>query len=199
MWIKQEEELRIKHSKLTSLKDNIKKIQTIMNEVTDMEEKQECYQYYLESVKRDSIPYNLISEIIPVIENEINNILNQIVDFNVMLDVDSKNINVNIVYDVDRIWPLDMASGMEKFISGMSIRMALINISNLPRANFIAIDEGFSTLDGENSSNLPIMFDYLKTQTDFIFVISHQEYMRDYVDISLDLKRERDYSKIVFE
>ena len=45
---------------------------------------------------------------------------------------------------------LELTSGMEKFISSLAIRVALINVSNLPRPNFLAIDEGFGTLDSEN-------------------------------------------------
>ena len=77
--------------------------------------------------------------------------------------------------------------------------VALIGISTLPRPNFWACDEGFSSLDADNSANLPMVFDYLKSQFDFIFLISHMDYIRDFVDISLDLKKENDFSKIVFK
>lgn len=194
-----ESKLREEHSKILSDEKEIEKIDEMRNKVKSMEDKQVSYQYYLEAVKRDAIPYELISDAIPIIEQEINNILNQVVDFNVLLELDGKNINAKIVYDENKIWPLDMASGMEKFISGLAIRSALINISNLPRPNFIAIDEGFSTLDADNSSNLPLVFDYLKSQFDFILIISHMDYIRDFVDISLDLKKDNNFSKIIFK
>lgn len=164
----------------------------------DIEDEYYSYQYYLEAIKRDSIPYDLITKAIPAIESEANNILNQIVDFSIMLDVDNKNIACRLVYDESRYWPLELASGMETFITGLAIRVALINISNLPRPNFLAIDEGFSALDSENAANLPMIFDYLKSQFDFTVVISHLDYMRDFVDITLDLKKEDDFSKIIY-
>jgi DNA repair exonuclease SbcCD ATPase subunit len=164
----------------------------------EMEEKYVSYQYYLEAIKRDSIPYELISKAIPAIESEINNILNQIVDFTIMLDLDGKNINAKIVYDENRYWPLELTSGMERFISGLAIRVALLSVSNLPRPTFLAIDEGFSSLDPDNASNLPVLLDYLKSQFEFVLTISHMDYMRDFVDISLDLKKVDDYSKIIY-
>ena len=164
----------------------------------EMEEKHECYQYYLEAIKRDGIPYELIAKTIPVVESEINNILNQIVDFSIMLEPDEKNINARVVYDESRFWPIEMVCGMEKFISGLAIRIALLNISNLPRSTFIAIDEGFSALDADNSSNLPVLLDYLRTQFEFSLIISHMDYMRDFVDISLDLQKVNDFTKIVY-
>jgi len=195
-----EDELRETHSKIIFLDDKKKMAEDSLEKFKYMEEKNVSYQYYLQAVQRDSIPYELISRAIPEIEQEVNNILSQVVDFAVMLDLDGKNINAKIIYDEEKLWPMEMASGMEKFITGIAIRVALIGISNLPRPNFLAVDEGWSALDSDNYSNLPTVLDYLKTQFDFIFVISHMDYMRDFVDISLDLKKDTDgFSKITFK
>ena len=56
-----------------------------------------AYEYYLESVKRNGIPYELVAKAIPKIESEINNVLNQIVEFNMVLNTDGKNINGYII------------------------------------------------------------------------------------------------------
>jgi exonuclease SbcC len=113
------------------------------------------------------------------------------------MDTDGKNINAKIVYE-DQEWALEMCSGMEKFISGLAIRVALINICGLPRPNFLVIDEGFGTLDADNLSSLFMMMQYLKTQFDFIWVISHLEQMRDIVDGLIEIKKENGFSKIKF-
>ena len=168
-----------------------------MDEVKELEEKNRLYTYYLDAVKRDGIPYELIWKATPVIENEINNILSQVVDFGIVLDIDGKSINAKIVYDSQE-WPLEMCSGMEKFISGLAIRVALNNICNLPRPNFLVIDEGFGTLDASNLSSLFMMMQYLKTQYDFIWIISHLEQMRDVVDGLIEIKKINGFSKIVF-
>lgn len=194
-----EDELRETHSKIIFLEEKKRISIESLEKFKEMEERNVSYQYYLQAIHRDSIPYELISEAIPAIEKEVNNILSQVVDFAIMLELDGKNINAKMVYDENKIWPLEMASGMEKFITGMAIRVALVDITNLPRPNFLAIDEGFSSLDADNSSNLPTAFDYFKAQFDFVFVISHMDYIRDFVDISLDLKKEDDFSKIIFK
>ena len=166
-----------------------------MEEVKELEEKNKLYAYYMDSVKRDGIPYELITKALPVIESEVNNILNQVVDFSIQLETDGKNINSKIVYD-DQSWALEMASGMEKFISGLAIRVSLINICNLPRPNFLVIDEGFGTLDSDNLSSLFMMMQYLKTQFDFLWVISHLEQMRDIVDGLIEIKKVNGFSQI---
>ena len=168
-----------------------------MEEVKELETKNQLYTFYLDAVKKDGVPYELISKALPAIENEVNNILGQVVDFSISMDTDGKNINARIVYE-DQEWALEMCSGMEKFISGLAIRVALINICNLPRPNFLVIDEGFGTLDADNLSSLFMMMQYLKTQFDFIWVISHLEQMRDIVDGLIEIKKENGFSKIKF-
>jgi DNA repair exonuclease SbcCD ATPase subunit len=185
------------NTSIAQLQSFIDSIKTRMGEVKDLEEKNRLYAYYLDAVKRDGIPYELISKALPVIENEVNNILGQVVDFGVVMEVDGKNINAKIVYE-DQEWSLEMCSGMEKFISGLAIRVALINICGLPRPNFLVIDEGFGTLDSDNLSSLFGMMQYLKTQFDFIWVISHLDVMRDIVDGLIEIKKENGFSKIDF-
>lgn len=182
---------------ISSLEAFIENIKGKMSDVKDLEEKNRLYTYYLDAVKRDGVPYELISKAMPVIENEINNILGQVVDFGIVMDIDGKNINAKIVYE-DQEWPLEMCSGMEKFVSGLAIRVALINICNLPRPNFLVIDEGFGTLDANNLSSLFMMMQYLKTQFDFIWMISHLEQMRDIVDGLIEIKKIDGFSKIDF-
>ncbi len=182
---------------ISSLESFIGNIKAKMDEVKDLEEKNRLYTYYLDAIKRDGIPYELISKAMPVIENEINNILAQVVDFSIVMDIDGKSINAKIVYE-DQEWPLEMCSGMEKFVSGLAIRVALINICGLPRPNFLVIDEGFGTLDANNLSSLFMMMQYLKTQFDFIWMISHLEQMRDIVDGLIEIKKIDGFSKIDF-
>jgi exonuclease SbcC len=182
---------------ISSLESFIGNIKAKMDEVKDLEEKNRLYTYYLDAIKRDGIPYELISKAMPVIENEINNILGQVVDFSIVMDIDGKSINAKIVYE-DQEWPLEMCSGMEKFVSGLAIRVALINICGLPRPNFLVIDEGFGTLDANNLSSLFMMMQYLKTQFDFIWMISHLEQMRDIVDGLIEIKKVDGFSKIDF-
>jgi DNA repair exonuclease SbcCD ATPase subunit/DNA repair exonuclease SbcCD nuclease subunit len=161
-----------------------------------LETEYKAYEYYLESVKRNGIPYELVAKAIPKIESEINNVLNQIVEFNMVLNTDGKNINGYIIYDEDNYWPLELTSGMERFISSLAIRIALINVSALPRPNFIAIDEGWGSLDAEHISSVVNLFDYFRTKFDFSIIISHVDSMRDMVDNLIEVNKQNGFSKI---
>ena len=169
-----------------------------IDRLKELEQQYRGYEYYQKAVIRDGVPYHLISKALPQIESEINNILNQIVDFTIVLHTDGKNINGYIVYDDDNYWPLELTSGMEKFISSLAIRTSLINVSNLPRPNFLAIDEGFGVLDSDNLNSMFMLFDYLKSQFGFLMCISHIDAMRDIVDKLIEIKKVNGYSEIDF-
>jgi DNA repair exonuclease SbcCD ATPase subunit len=183
-----------KHTTLESQRDTI--LERI-DEVKLLEEKNKLYEYYLNSLNKDGVSLELIEKSIPMIEGEINNILSQIVDFGMELELEGKNINSNLVYG-DQKWPLELCSGMERFISGLAIRIALINVCSLPRPNFLVIDEGFGTLDSENLTSLYMLFSYLKTQFDFVMIISHIDSMRDVVDVLLEIKKTDGFSSVKF-
>jgi len=165
-------------------------------ELKELECNYRDYQYYLNATHRDGIPHNIIASIIPQVEEEINNILGQLVDFSIVLHADDKAINAYIAYDEDNYWPLELTSGMEKFVASLAIRTSLINISSLPRPNFIAIDEGFGALDQTNLSSMVMLFEYLKTQFKFIMIISHIDSMRDVVDSHIEINKTNGRSKI---
>ena len=192
-----ETDILILNGSVSSLKNQKKTIEDRIEEVSQLEEQFGLYEYYLNALGKDGVSYELISKALPMIEGEVNNILGQIVEFGLQLEMDGKNINANIVYD-DQKWSLEMCSGMERFISGLAIRIALINVCNLPRPNFLVIDEGFGTLDNENLTSLYMLFAYLKTQFEFVMIISHIDSMRDVVDTLMEIKKVNGFSNIKF-
>ncbi len=162
----------------------------------NLEETIHAYEYYIDAVKRDGVPYELIGKIIPSIESEVNNILSQITDFTVALELDGKNINGRICYSDDRQWSLELSSGMERFISSLAIRVALITVSNLPKPNFLIIDEGLGTLSIDNLMSMHMLFSILRNQFDFLVIISHLEAVRDMVDSLMEIRMDNGYSQI---
>jgi len=186
------------HGEIQVLKTKENQINANIDKVEELEDSHQAYQYLLEAVKRDGVPYDLISKSLPTIEGAVNDILAQIVDFSIVFNMDGKQIDTHIVYDDDRVWPLELSSGMERFVSSLAIRVGLMNVSNLPRSNFLAIDEGWGTMDAENLNSVHQLFQYLKTQFQFSFVVSHIETMRDFVDTLLEIKKVSGSSSVRF-
>ena len=184
-------EIQVLKTKENQINDNIKKVE-------ELEDSHQAYQYLLEAIKRDGVPYDLISKSLPTVEGAVNDILAQIVDFSIVFNMDGKQIDTHIVYDDDRVWPLELSSGMERFISSLAIRVGLMNVSNLPRSNFLAIDEGWGTMDSDNLNSVAQLFQYLKTEFQFSLVVSHIESMRDFVDTLLEIKKVGGSSSVRF-
>ena len=185
------------YSDIKVCKTNIRNINSHIKKAHELEVKLKAYEYYLDAIKRDGIPYEIISDTLPYIQEEVNNILSQVVDFELEFDVDGKNILTYIKYG-DSSWSLDMTSGMEKFISSLAIRVALINVSNLPRPTFLAIDEGFGNLDTNNINSISMLFDYLKLEFDFILIISHIDIMKDMVDDVIEISKQNNLSNVIY-
>lgn len=182
-------------SRRTSVTDQIVSIRNRITDMENYENEYAAYEYYINSIGPSGVPYQIISDAIPQIESEVNNILSQIVEFTMNIETDGKNVNVFIKYE-DRKWPLELCSGMEKFIAGLALRVALINVSNLPRPNFLVVDEGFGALDADNMGTMHSLFDFLKSNFEFIIIISHLDAMRDMVDKQLEVRKENGFSKI---
>ena len=188
--------IRSKHGAIEVAKTTKKSAIESLDTYKQLETEYKAFEYYLDSVKRDGVPYELIAMAMPKIESEINNVLNQVVDFNMVLQSDGKNINGYIIYDDENFWPLELTSGMERFISSLAIRIALINVSALPRPNFIAIDEGWGSLDAEHIASVVNLFDYFRTKFDFSIIISHVDTMRDMVDNLIEVNKIDKFSQI---
>lgn len=191
------EQIKSKHGEIEVARTKKKNALEQLDKYKQLETEYRAFEYYLKSVSRNGVPYDLVALAIPKIESEINNVLNQIVDFNIVLHTDGKNINGYIIYDEQNTWPLELSSGMERFISSLAIRIGLINVSALPRPNFIAIDEGWGSLDAEHISSVINLFEYLRTKFDFSIIISHVDSMRDMVDNLLEVNKIEGFSHIL--
>jgi len=188
--------LQQSYSEIKVCEKTIASIHESIEQAHDLEERLKAYEYYLSAIQRDGVPYELISDILPFVEEEVNIILSQISEFSIQFETDGRNINTYIVYSDEEKWPLEMTSGMEKFVSSLAIRSALINVSNLPCPTFLAIDEGFGNLDSNNLNAIFRLFDYLKLNFDFITVISHIDMMKDATDNIIEISIKKGYSHV---
>lgn len=171
-----------------------------LDKYLDYIKKYRIYELYQQVTSRDGIPYKIVEMVLPVLENEVNLILNSIANFNIRLEAtDEKYIHSYIQYSPTQTWPIELSSGMERFMLSLAFRCALTEITTLPKANFLAIDEGFGVLDQENIMQIGKLFQYLKTQYDHLICISHIDSMRDLVDKQIKIEKTDGFSRINYE
>lgn len=143
-----------------------------------------AYDHYIDAMGKDGLPLQILAQKLPLINDEINKILSSVTDFGVFLEYDheEQSIKFYIQYGQYKNRLLELGSGAEKFLASIAIRNALLNISILPKSNMMIIDEGFGKLDPKNLEAVQLMFDYLRSTFDHVFVISHLDTMKDIVD-----------------
>ena len=197
--VEHKKELKKIESNILIQETNQKNLGDEIKDLVEAEQKVQDYEVYLRLVSRDGIPQLIINDALPIIENEVNRVLDHMMaGFQLGITNEDKSINLYIKYD-DQEWPLNLSSGMEKFVSSLALRVGLINVSNLPSPNFLVIDEGFGTLDTDNLSNMKGAFEYLKTRFDSVFIISHLDTIKDFMDYLLPVNVEDNgFSKVVY-
>ena len=161
----------------------------------------EVYDKYIKATGRDGVPYMILKNVLPIIESEVNDILTMSTKFTIQLELEDLNINGYIVggstIDNER-WPIELASGMEKFVISTAMRSSLVRLSGLPKPNFLLVDEGFGVLDTENIKSIVSVLEHLKNKFKFILCVSHIVELRDYVDKIINVTNNNGES-VIFE
>lgn len=215
------------NAEVVSIKDNLKKLSVSIKDLNDSKfkmatkqgvltseidkmksekssrdtlfEKLKVYEIVSSSFSKKGIPLMITKSQLPVINAEIAKVLHGIVDFSVELenDEDSDASEIYINYgDSRRI--IELCSGMEKTIASLALRVAMINISSLPKSDIFIIDEGFGTLDDASVEACNRLLLSLKKYFKTIIVITHVDGIKDVVDHVLEITKVEKDAKISF-
>jgi exonuclease SbcC len=149
---------------------------------------------------KKGLPLTITKSQLPAINSEIAKILNGIVDFTIELENDDETDSTEIYInygDSKRI--IELCSGMEKTIASIALRVALSNISTLPKPDMFLIDEGFGTLDESGVEACNRLLVSLKKFFRLILVITHVDGIKDIVDNFIEITKIEKDAKVVFE
>jgi len=150
------------------------------------------FKMYIEMVGKKGVSKIILRSVIPIINSELDRLLEGVCDFEIEVRIDDKNdINLIIIQNgVEGL--LKSASGFERTVSAVALRTVLGIVSTLPMPNFIAFDE---VLDKVANVNLPLMkplFDKVADSYDKVFLITHKEEAKDWsnktITVSKDVK-----------
>jgi len=202
-----QEQISDNEVKILSLnKNNFKLEQELINNDLEKEEYQKLIEEFRVNdifttlVSKKGIPTMLINSYLPKINQEISSILNGVVSFKVYLEEEAKNNNLNIYIDYgDSKRIIECASGMEKMMSSIAIRVALINVSSLSKSDIFIIDEGFGALDETNIEACSRLLNSLKKYFKSILVISHVDAIKDIVDKNIEISTKGNDAYVRYE
>ena len=74
-------------------------------------------------------------------------------------------------------------------MASLAIRVALINVSTLPKTNMLIIDEGFGALDETNLESCSKLLASFKKWFKNIIIISHIDAIKDIVDNTIEITK----------
>jgi DNA repair exonuclease SbcCD ATPase subunit/DNA repair exonuclease SbcCD nuclease subunit len=194
------EELYSLNKKEGSLKAQIERNEKDLAELNKLKKEYEIYDYFLLAHSKDGISKQIISKNLGIINSQIKKILSNGVNFDIELVSGDDGKAVEIFFKHERGKPrkIELLSGMEKSISALVIRAALIATTTLPKSNIFVLDEPFGSLDVEYKDSVAKILVHLKEYFDTVYIITHDEYFKDIVDDFVEVARDNEgYSRIL--
>lgn len=183
-----------------TLEDNKKKIaanEVIIEKINKEEEIEKIFKVYIEMIGKKGINKLVLRSVLPIINSELTRLLDEVCDFEVELVINSKNeVEFLLIKDgVEK--PLKSGSGFETTVASLALRCVLGKLSHLPMPNFITFDEVLGKVAEENMFKIKPMFDKIKDMFDIVFLITHENLVKDWSDSLITIVKENNVSRIV--
>lgn len=137
---------------------------------------------------KNGIPAIVLKTQLPAINTELAKLLGGLVDFNITFDTEPGSNTMDIwIEDGHSRRILELGSGMEKMLASIAIRVALINLSSLPKSDLLVLDEGFNALDEEHVGKCLELLQTLKGYFKTVLVISHMQRVKEAADSIIEV------------
>jgi DNA repair exonuclease SbcCD ATPase subunit len=136
--------------------------------------------------------------VIPLVENEINRFLSSIDTIRLKIIYHNKAFQYMVI-DRGNTPTLAMSSGYQRFIIGISLRLAFACIGATGQnIRHLFIDEGFVACDTFNLEKVQFMLRKMMDYAGYenIILMSHLDAIRDAADISIDIMRHDLFSSV---
>jgi len=156
----------------------------------------EAHDLYMRCMHPNGIAYNIIKKSLPTINNEISKILANVVDFQVLFETDDNRLDIYIQQPDRDPSPLEMASGAEKTVAAMAIRLAFTNISSLPKSQLFILDEPGTALDAERMEGFVRILDITTSIFKTVILISHLDNLKDAADSIITIEKKDGYANV---
>jgi len=185
------EDISLNKTQNTKLGEKLKNFEKNQKEFAEIKEDLLIHEKYLTAVHKNGVPLMIMTEYLPLLEQRINSLIEDFVDFSVILENNDENIDMCVEKsDSNKVYSI--YGGMESFILDLAFKIAMAEIARLPKCNIIFIDEGLSVLDQEKIKNINTLFDFLKTHFDNALIITHIETIKQFVKIQLIIDKDKD-------
>mgnify|MGYP003643982237 FL=1 len=175
------------------------KIETLneqKEEYRDLQTEFSAYDLFMQCMHPNGIAYDVIKKKIPIINEEIAKVLANIVDFEIFFEACGNKFDIFIKHPQYEERPIEMASGAEKSLSAMAIRLALLGVSSLPTGDLFILDEPGTALDEDNMSGFIQILELIKVYFKNVLLISHLDSLKDCVDRQIVIEKKDGYARV---
>ena len=184
------------HREQGSLEQKKTDLEEAKEELAKLREEYSAISMFERAMHSNGISYDIIRKKLPVINEEIAKVLANIVSFEIFFEDDGKKLDILIKHPKYEKRPIELASGAEKSLAAMAIRLALTKITSLPVGDIMILDEPATSLDEENMEGFTRILDMLKTHYKTILLISHLPELKDIADMQILIDNNNGYAHV---
>ena len=184
------------YKKTGSLEQREAELSSQKEEFENMEKEFTTLDLLMRCMHPNGISYDVIKKQLPIINTEVSKILTNIVDFEIFFENDESRLNILIQHPGYAPRPVEMGSGAEKTIAAMAIRLALLNVSTLPKSDVFILDEPGTALDADNMEGFIRILEMIKGQFKTVLLISHLDSLKDIVDQQIIIEKKDGYAYV---
>lgn len=176
--------------------EKISENNSLIEQIKKEEEVLKIFEVYNRMIGKNGISKLVLSSVIPIINHELNRLLDEVCDFEIQLEINDKNEVDFILIKNDVIKKLRTGSGLETTLASLALRSVLGRISTLPKPNVIVFDEVLGKVANINLDQVKIFFDKIKKMYEIIFLISHNPIVQDWADKIITVEKNNDISSL---
>ena len=184
--------------KIDQLQAKIDKNQDFILQIAEEFEKEKVYKLYLEVFGKNGITKLIMKTMMPLINQELQRLLQDSCYFNLEIRVNDKNEVEFIMIDnstgIEKL--MTSGSGYERTIAAMALRAVLSKVCSLPKPNISVWDETFGKISNENLEMVGEFFTKMKDYFEKIFVISHNPLISNWGNNIVTIKKTDNVSKV---
>ena len=184
------------YRQIGSYEQCVESIKEAKKEYLTLQREYAAYDLFMGCMHPNGIAYDVIKKKIPVINQEIAKVLANIVDFEIFFESNGNKLDIFIKHPKHDERPIEMASGAEKTMAAMAIRLSLLSISSLPKGDLFILDEPGTALDEENMEGFIRILELIKVYFKNVLLISHLDSLKDCVDMQIVIEKKRGYARV---
>jgi len=178
------------------IEQQIVNIEAKKQELDDLRTEYAAYDLFMRCCHPNGISYDVVKRMLPLINEEVSTVLANVTDFDIFFEAEKNKLDIFIKHPKYEARPLEMASGAEKTLAAIAIRIALTNVSTLPKSDIMIMDEPGTALDAENLEGFMRVMEMIKGYYKTVLLITHLDSLKDIADMTIDIERQDGYAYV---